>query len=278
MEKAAKEGVQLEFPCLNHGGFRTGSGRKAKRHADGSRVHVSHGCRARFAKSRPLHVTIELEPGLPSLRGPLLAAVACDAIERSNRREDFRIVHVCLLSNHLHLICEAEGREALSLGVQGLNVRLAKAVNRQLERSGRVIHERYHVHVLETVAEVRNAVQYVLRNAERHGLVEGWPNGMGGTGMAPRPDPHSWGPPEVPLRHAGPPSSVPPPVSFDDETRPAIRPVRGRDEGERDRILWALERCAGNQTKAARLLGVSRRTLVARLEEYNLPRPRKNAP
>jgi len=96
--------------------------------------------------------------------------------------------------------------------------------------------------------------------------------------LPPRPDPHSWGVPEVPLRHAGPPSSVPPPVSFDDETRPAIRPVRGRDEGERERILWALERCAGNQTKAARLLGVSRRTLVARLEEYNLPRPRKNAP
>jgi DNA-binding NtrC family response regulator len=65
---------------------------------------------------------------------------------------------------------------------------------------------------------------------------------------------------------------------LDDEARAMLRPLRGRDEGERERILWALERCAGNQTKAARLLGVSRRTLVARLEEYNLPRPRKNAP
>ena len=44
---------------------------------------------------------------------------------------------------------------------------------------------------------------------------------------------------------------------------------------EKQRILDALERCAGNQTKAARRLGMSRRTLVSRLEEYGLPRPRK---
>jgi two-component system response regulator AtoC len=40
-------------------------------------------------------------------------------------------------------------------------------------------------------------------------------------------------------------------------------------------IAEALRVCAGNQTRAARLLGVSRRTLVNRLNEYNLPRPRK---
>jgi DNA-binding NtrC family response regulator len=44
---------------------------------------------------------------------------------------------------------------------------------------------------------------------------------------------------------------------------------------ERTRILQALERCAGNQTHAARLLGVSRRTLISRIERYDLPRPRK---
>jgi transcriptional regulator with GAF, ATPase, and Fis domain len=47
------------------------------------------------------------------------------------------------------------------------------------------------------------------------------------------------------------------------------------NEDERERILRALERCAGNQTHAARLLGISRRTLISRIERYNLPRPRK---
>ena len=46
-------------------------------------------------------------------------------------------------------------------------------------------------------------------------------------------------------------------------------------DGERDRIIAALESCRGNQTRAAAVLGMSRRTLVYRLERYGLPRPRK---
>ena len=50
----------------------------------------------------------------------------------------------------------------------------------------------------------------------------------------------------------------------------------GVEQVERDLILRALEQCAGNQTQAAKLLGISRRTLVSRLEQYALPRPRKH--
>jgi two-component system, NtrC family, response regulator AtoC len=44
---------------------------------------------------------------------------------------------------------------------------------------------------------------------------------------------------------------------------------------ERRRILDALESCAGNQTRAAKLLGISRNTLLARLDTYGIKRPRK---
>jgi DNA-binding NtrC family response regulator len=47
------------------------------------------------------------------------------------------------------------------------------------------------------------------------------------------------------------------------------------DELERDRIVEALAQSAGNQTQAAKLLGISRTTLVTRLEAFGLPRPRK---
>ncbi len=44
---------------------------------------------------------------------------------------------------------------------------------------------------------------------------------------------------------------------------------------ERRRILEALEQCAGNQTRAAEKLGITRRALIHRLETYGVPRPRK---
>ncbi|XXT16973.1 sigma 54-interacting transcriptional regulator [Sorangium sp. So ce429] len=44
---------------------------------------------------------------------------------------------------------------------------------------------------------------------------------------------------------------------------------------ERQRVIEALEQSAGNQTRAAKLLGVSLRTLINRIDEYGIPRPRK---
>jgi two-component system, NtrC family, response regulator AtoC len=44
---------------------------------------------------------------------------------------------------------------------------------------------------------------------------------------------------------------------------------------ERQRIVDALEACAGNQTRAAKLLGVSRATLVNKLAVHRIQRPRK---
>ena len=55
---------------------------------------------------------------------------------------------------------------------------------------------------------------------------------------------------------------------------PPTPPTPGAAAGERQRILDALEQCAGNQTRAARLLGISLRTLVNRLARYDVPRPR----
>jgi two-component system, NtrC family, response regulator AtoC len=63
--------------------------------------------------------------------------------------------------------------------------------------------------------------------------------------------------------------------------RPAARPPGGGAlsselaDLERHRILEALERCTGNQTRAAAQLGMPRRTLIKRLTEYGVARPRK---
>jgi hypothetical protein len=52
--------------------------------------------------------------------------------------------------------------------MKSIAARFARAVNRVFSRSGRVLRDRYHLHVLETPREVRNALRYVLLNGRRH--------------------------------------------------------------------------------------------------------------
>jgi DNA-binding NtrC family response regulator len=47
---------------------------------------------------------------------------------------------------------------------------------------------------------------------------------------------------------------------------------------ESRRIADALQICGGNQTRAARMLGISRNTLQARMDAFGIPRPRKKQP
>ncbi len=77
-------------------------------------------------------------------------------------------MHYSLQGNHAHLIVEARDREALGRGMKAIGARLARAVNRVMARSGPVLADRYHLRLLPTPTEVRNALRYVLLNARRH--------------------------------------------------------------------------------------------------------------
>lgn len=73
---------------------------------------------------------------------------------------------------------------------------------------------------------------------------------------------------------ATPPPSRP--VRVDMVENSPLVPLRvPSGEAERLRILEALARCSGNQTQAAEMLGISRRTLSSKLDLYRIPRPRK---
>ena len=59
------------------------------------------------------------------------------------------------------------------------------------------------------------------------------------------------------------------------KTAPAEVAVTSEEALERQRIIEALDACAGNQTRAAKLLGISRATLVTKLGIHRIQRPRK---
>jgi REP element-mobilizing transposase RayT len=106
--------------------------------------------------------------GLFSLRAARVFPAVRAAITRAQRGDVFRICHFSVQSNHVHLLVGAEDRQALSRGVQGLAIRLARSVNRAVRRSGRVWADRYHRHDLTTPREVRDAIVYVLNNVKKH--------------------------------------------------------------------------------------------------------------
>ncbi|HEX5795190.1 MAG TPA: transposase [Geminicoccaceae bacterium] len=58
------------------------------------------------------------------------------------------VVEFSVQGNHVHMLVEAKDRQALSRGIQGLAIRLARAVNRVLARVGKVWADRYHRHDL----------------------------------------------------------------------------------------------------------------------------------
>jgi DNA-binding NtrC family response regulator len=55
----------------------------------------------------------------------------------------------------------------------------------------------------------------------------------------------------------------------------STKPGSALEPAEKQRILDVLEQTAGNQTAAAKLLGMGRTAFVARLNQYGISRPRK---
>jgi REP element-mobilizing transposase RayT len=115
-----------------------------------------------------------LVAGLPVLR----RRHAFEAVRKAIRwahREGFVVVHFAVMTNHVHLIVEANDSRSLSRGMQGLKISMAKRLNHLWGRKGKgaVFSERYHAREISTPTQVRNTLLYVLSNARKHAAQRG---------------------------------------------------------------------------------------------------------
>lgn len=148
---------QLSLRSPGRGGKRAGAGRPRGEKA-------THHPRPRF-RGLPVHTTLRVRPEIASLRRKSILEALAAAIEAGSERPGFRVAHFAVLGNHLHLVVEAADQRALGRGMQGLNIRMARALNRALSRNGSVFADHYHSQPLRTPTEVTRAVRYVLDNA-----------------------------------------------------------------------------------------------------------------
>jgi REP element-mobilizing transposase RayT len=156
-----------------HGGARRGAGRKPT----GLRPGVEHSARGTLGGAAPVLVTMKILAGLANLRSARRFRRVLHGLQKACDRFDTRVVEFSVQSDHVHLVVETRHTRSLSRAMQGLAVRLARAINRSLGRRGRVFADRYHHRVLGTPRQVRHALQYVLCNARKHRVaphVRGW--------------------------------------------------------------------------------------------------------
>ena len=170
----------VQQSLFRHGGKRRGAGRKPK----GARANERHAARTNFKPYHPLHIVMRVAPAVGSLRRRKLYKAMRDATITAALREYFRIVHISLQRDHVHMLVEAEDKKALARGMQGFTISAARHVNTALgdgaqRRRGKVFTDRYHVEVITTPTQARHTLRYVMSNWRKHdedrgGLASTW--------------------------------------------------------------------------------------------------------
>src|SRR5438477_2368341 len=153
------------------GGKRRGAGRPPK----GKRSGSPHKERPFLHERYPVHVVLRVIGAVGNLRRRCVYQAIREATLTTARRENFRIVHLSIQRNHVHLLVEADDKKALASGMQGFQISAAKHLNAAISkgkpgprRRGVVFPDRYHAEIITSTTQARHALNYVLSNWRKH--------------------------------------------------------------------------------------------------------------
>ena len=139
------------------GGRRAGAGRPPR----GPISSEPHKTRPEHDERYPVHVIARVADSYGSFATPLARESIRRAITKSLGQIEFRIVYLAVLAPRLELIVEARDKIALTRGVKGFQIAVARNVNYSVRprRKGQVFADRYRAEPLRTL----HAVERVIR-------------------------------------------------------------------------------------------------------------------
>src|ERR1043165_10302372 len=146
-------------------------GKKPGPKPKGRRAGSPHRARPELKARHPVHVVLRVVRDVDNLRRRSTYKAVREATLTTARREDFRIVHLSIQRNHLHLLVEADHKAALASGMQGFQISAAKHLNAAISkdrigprRRGAVFPDRYFAEIITTPTQARHALSYVIIN------------------------------------------------------------------------------------------------------------------
>jgi REP element-mobilizing transposase RayT len=137
------------------------------------RKSIAHRKREEIPGQKPLHVTIKINKQIVyTLRNKILFKKISRAIMRA-RAKGLRVIHFSVQRDHIHFLLEAKDKILLGKSMQAMMISLAKSLKFVSKTSlKKIFIDRYHVHILKTLTEIKNAKFYILGNALKHGAIK----------------------------------------------------------------------------------------------------------
>lgn len=151
--------LDLNIFTGKRGGRRPDSGR--------NRIHskgVSHRIREKVTARTPIHINFKV---MTYIQNKPCLEILKIAISKA-QVHGLNIIYFALQSNHIHFIAETKDNQALTKGMRSLTICFAKRIKLLKKLNEPIQIERYHLHVLKTLKEVENALNYVIYNEVHH--------------------------------------------------------------------------------------------------------------
>lgn len=128
-------------------------------------IGIRHIKRPEIKKLMPLHLTIKLIRA--DIQNKIILKALRNAIFRA-RLHGLRIIHYSLEHDHIHLYAESADNLILAKSMKAFGVSLVKKINRHFKSKGTCYKTRYHLRVLRSASEVKNVINYILKNGIKH--------------------------------------------------------------------------------------------------------------